>query len=805
MARAVFCKAKLKAAFPGVRDEVLHSIAEQMEYFRKQAGSTAEMNKMAKEFYREYLKRAAKIVENSRQNALRINQEVNFIIENFKDNPFEGLSSLIHYVASDKAGTSIETYAHTIQQEAFSILNVGLNRSKLLAVAKSGELDKDVFKIAHARRNKQPLPKDVDPRAIELADIYAKLTNYLQDTVEAAGSQRGRVEGYLGRRKYDAAKVKDMGPERFKRYMTKRLNLEATYGFQKDDPPYISKHLSKMYKTLITEQLEPTNVRAEGPDHLAVFQGVSKDQRLSASRSLVFKDADAEFDVHTTLGSGLVMQDMITMIGRDSRHAGAMSRLGPDYTKNWEAIKSLVSQKSSTKQALKLREKQKFLDGVFNVTVNGFNVGESAGAKLAVAAKALNRVSILGGVTPVSFTTDFATHANNIRNIKGKNLFSATFESLNQYIGNLNLSRKSRLETYEILGSYQNNGLGEYHSRFSPDEIVMGRVSKMQDIFFRLTGQTYQSGHWQFANEVHLGDILHSQIKNNFDNPAFKNYMSKYGLTSEEIRLLGKVSEKVNRRDIITTTAIDKLDISAKQKLDLKLKVGSFLKYNSHFISHPAPGVKTRFLLNMGLDQNSPLGIVTNLATDLLSFPVSILNLTSSTVRGGSDGKSFGQALRTPAGAKTIATLVASLTAAGGISLMMREASNNRKPQLDDPEFWIRAMTLGGALGIYGDFLLMDYSQRHISLTSQVAGPVIGGPVTDLFESSGLIARGKWELNPKEVKKMWDRVPGNNIFYLKAILDYYILEEMQEMVEPGYRNKRKRRERRRGQEPLFGR
>jgi hypothetical protein len=803
MSRGEFCKKKLKEAFPGVRDSVLDDITEQMEFFRKSAGSTKEMNDMAQKFYKEYTRQAKISVKNKKVNALKIQEETDFILSEFKNMPEQGLEALVTGVAGPAKGSgqSISSYTLAISQKAFSLLNHGLNTTKLLKIAKSGELDRDIFKISFARRNGLPVPKDVDPRAIELADVYFKVANNLQEQMELAGSQRGRLEGYMGKRTYDGLKVRDMGEEEFINKMMDKLDLQKTFGPQFDDEPFIRAALKEDFENIVLERIDRSKVRAEGSESIAVFNQGSKDKRRSKSRSFQFKDADAEFEIHQMFGKETVMQDVVDMIGRDSRAAAAMHRLGPDFDRNWEAIKSNVFQNVGPEENKRLQSKIRFLDGVFQVTTNGFQTGTSTLAKTTVAAKSLTRMGILGGVVPISAPTDLMTHALNLKNIEGRSLMGSLFQSVMDYTGALRFQGNAREEFFKEMGTYVNNGLGEYHSRFNPDDIVIGKLSQLQDIFFRVSGQTYQSGHWQFANEYMFGKVLAKNVGEGKISPQVEANLARYGIGPEERKLLsGAVKD-----GRIFMDYVDDLDLPAKAKNDLKLKVGSFLKENSQRISHPAPNERARYMLDLGLDKDTPMGAIFNLMTELKSFPISMLNVTSNLVRNNPDaaGKSFAEVLKTPAGIKTMAQIIVSLTMAGGLGMMARDMSNNRTPQLEDPKFWVKSMLGGGALGLYGDFLLQDYSNAFRSVGQDLAGPVIGGPIQDILSTTANLLYNQELKSSKVVEDFWKRIPGNNLFYTKALLDYYILESMQEAVEPGFKNKKRRNERRRGVEPLF--
>lgn len=806
MSRKDFCNTRLKDTFKGVREEVLNDISETVDYIRRTSKNTGDMNTRMKKFYADFLEDAKIEVKNRKKNALVIDEESQYILREFKDRPDKGLESLLVGTegAAFGSGRSIYAYSDVISDEMFSILNYELNSKRFLEIAKSGDLDRDLFRVMDARRRGQKLPAEIDPRAKELADIYAKVFNRLQDHVEMAGSKRGRYEGYLGRRSYDGVKVREMTMPKWREFMKQRLDLDKTFGPQFDDPKFIDAELERIWEDIVRGEFDKSRVQSEGPDITAVYKQGSRDKRKSKSRNFFFKDGDGEFEVFKEFGNEVLLEDVMSSIGRDSRYAAAMTRLGPDYERNWEAIKSIVSQNASIDGAKKLNTKIKSLDGLFDVAVNGFRVGHGKLAKVATAVKALNRTAILGGVTPISSLTDFASHVANLQSMTGKSYMGSLMTSLNGYTKNL--TGKSKQQVFKKLQTYVNNGLGEYHSRFSPDDIALGWTSRMQDTFFRLSGQTYQSSHWQMANEFQFSEFLGDFAKKDFNSlkPETQRFLGKYGIDEPTLKQLrGAIDED----GMIHADSIDNMTgISAKEKRDLKLKTVSYLRENAKRISHPGPGIKERYAVRMGIDEDSVAGVLLSMITDLSSFPLSILRANKNIVKTatGTDGQqSIFKALSTPAGAKTAAGLFASLTTAGAMSVALRDMANNKKPQIDTKEFWIRAIGAGGAAGLYSDYLLAPYHEHYRSLEGNIAGPVIGGPLASVTENmASIIYNG--EVKPQKlINDLWDTIPGNNLFYSKAVLDYYILENLQEAASPGFKMRKRRMERNRGQEPLF--
>lgn len=97
----------------------------------------------------------------------------------------------------------------------------------------------------------------------------------------------------------------------------------------------------------------------------------------------------------------------------------------------------------------------------------------------------------------------------------------------------------------------------------------------------------------------------------------------------------------------------------------------------------------------------------------------------------------------------------------------------------------------GGGLGIYGDFLFNEYDRSYRSFTANAAGPVISqlDNVADMFNK---LKRGE-NVSKEAGKLITDNTPFINLFYIRPVLDYLILWNLQEMSDPGSLRRGERR------------
>lgn len=95
-------------------------------------------------------------------------------------------------------------------------------------------------------------------------------------------------------------------------------------------------------------------------------------------------------------------------------------------------------------------------------------------------------------------------------------------------------------------------------------------------------------------------------------------------------------------------------------------------------------------------------------------------------------------------------------------------------------------------MGIYGDFLYGALKNRHGSGPIEtISGPTIG-PLLELGIVNPLeaIVAGKSgqvsHFAAKELQALRGFVPGNNIFYTKAVMDHLVWNRILDSLSPGY-------------------
>lgn len=204
------------------------------------------------------------------------------------------------------------------------------------------------------------------------------------------------------------------------------------------------------------------------------------------------------------------------------------------------------------------------------------------------------------------------------------------------------------------------------------------------------------------------------------------------------------------------------------------------------------PRAAEKMILNFGTRDGTALGIIIRMAAQFKSFPLSTITRNwLPTMKEGAS--SLGAVMRGEADISELgrpvmmaANTIASMTILGYLAGAMKDIASGKEPLPTDKwETWSRAFVQGGGAGFVGDILFAE-ARRGQSIFSAVTGPAIGNfeQVYNIFKQ---LREGEFDDAGGDA---WDLAKGNipfaNVFYVKALLNYTLLYNFQEMASPGY-------------------
>ena len=138
--------------------------------------------------------------------------------------------------------------------------------------------------------------------------------------------------------------------------------------------------------------------------------------------------------------------------------------------------------------------------------------------------------------------------------------------------------------------------------------------------------------------------------------------------------------------------------------------------------------------------------------------------------------------------------LSTSLALFGAIALQMKDIITGKDPRdMTTAKFWMAAYLQGGGIGILGDFLYTGMggdNRAGVPNWMNLFGPVIGSgleAVNLTLGNAGEALRGKeTHAGAEAVRFAKSHLPFLNLWYAKGALDHMALQDLQEMLSPGY-------------------
>ena len=145
-----------------------------------------------------------------------------------------------------------------------------------------------------------------------------------------------------------------------------------------------------------------------------------------------------------------------------------------------------------------------------------------------------------------------------------------------------------------------------------------------------------------------------------------------------------------------------------------------------------------------------------------------------------------------------LAALTAMTTMLGMVALQASQVVQGKDPRdMTEGKTWMQALLKGGALSLFGDFLLADQTEHGGTVIGTALGPVAGFAEEAIALTVGNLhqaARGEdTHAGAEAVKLGKSLLPAQNLWYARAAIDHLVFHQLQEYLSPGYLRKMKRR------------
>lgn len=798
-----------KAAGEGITDKQAKDLLDQIDEItalKKEQGNLAAVNDLVLNEIDNATNaiREAGLIEkrNALINAQVMKENMGFV-RRFP-NPGEGLTSLLvgTLKGSKGARNSIDARGVYLRAKYAGRLIDELEKENLLELFASGDIDREIAQeMWQLPGGKAGVSKN--KHAEQIAGILHKYQNDLVARMNRAGANIKLLPGYIVRQSHDMLKLRKAGFDKWAAEIITKLDSEKTFGTMKP-----ADFLREAYNGLVTGMHYKAKGEAEADKitYLLGFKGPSNlARRVSEERILHFKDADSWFEYHTMFGQAGLRESVMFGFEHGARNIALMEGLGTNPLAMLDRMMSaLKSENKGDLAKFDSLKDQKFhnmyreLDGTTRIPYN------LTKARIGRGIRFVNNMSKLGAAV-VSSITDIPFQAAEMR-YQGFGLL----ESYGNAFGNLLRGRgtDNQREIARLLGVGFDGILGDVTSRFSAEDTLGGSMAKLQQRFFKLNLMNW----WNDTHKTGVGLMMSNHLAELSGN-------AMNSLPMEEQRLLRLYDIDEKGWDLVRSTAYDEdgaryitpdeiqnlddarvakalglsLDdhpsaISRKvrqYKDKLETQLGAYFTDRANF-AIPTPGAAEHAMMNVGTQPGTNLGEALRFFMQFKSFPISAIRKGMGREIFGQGDYTFREAMLGGKGDMMgLVHLIVGTTIFGYLAMAAKDTIKGRTPRdATDPKTWASAFAQGGGLGIYGDFMFGEFSRYGRSAVATLAGPTFG-QFDDIAELWTRFRRGE-DLAAHAVRFLINNTPFINLFYTRTALDYLILYQLQESVNPGY-------------------
>lgn len=678
-----------------------------------------------------------------------------------------------------------------------------LRKAELLVIANSRTLDREIARELAELSKAEGVPGISGSKdALGIARIMDKYRKIAVSRENRAGAWIRPLDGYIVRQSHDMNRIRRAGFEQWKEFIAGRLDTEKT--FDGADP---EKFLQGAYDGVISGRHLKANAGDEN-DLKFVFKGPGNlAKRVSEHRILHFRDADAWFDYNERFGRGDLMTAFTGDLERAARNTALMETWGTNPRAMFGRVLDELKDKHRGDIKALGRLNRRALENQFREVTGEVNIPiDPSGALVGGMVRALQNATKLGGAT-LSALADLPFKASELR-FQGRGLGqsynAALFSALE------GMTPGDRRITAELIGVGLDGQIGDLSARFSARDELPGTVSKIQRIFFKLNLLTP----WTDANKRGIGLLMARDLGMQkavaFDklNPRLQSLLPQYDIDAARWDVLrGAVRKEADGREYMMPDAIRDIPDERLTSLidgratarrlqvlrdELETSLRSYYTDRAEF-AVPTPGAREFATLRQGIRPGTVVGEAVRFMMQFKAFPTTVITKALGRELFGRGARSYRNAIFKGQGDLWgVANIIVGTTIMGYVAQSAKQIAKGRTPRDPDSQAtWTAAMLQGGGLGIYGDFLLGEFNRFGRTALETAAGPALG----DLADVAQILARIRVgdDTAAQSLRVLKSNLPGANLFYTQAALDYLIFYNLQESINPGYLRRTERR------------
>jgi hypothetical protein len=738
----------------------------------------------------------------------------------FKGDYANGLKALIVGVQSGKkfARMSADAEITALSHEYTGKLMADLSRvDGGIDLIVSGEMDNEIAEVLWRLNTEGAELTGLDPRAIGIGKAVHKWQEIARVQANEAGAWIGRTPGWIVTQSHASNKIA-ADREGWMAMMRERADLGRM--MSETDAENVDDLLASIYENLASG----VHLKAPGGAGGAEAKGLKGMARgLSHDRTIHFKSAADWLAYNAEFGEGTLMEAISFGLLNTARATGLMRVWGPNHADTYQRVVNdlLASMKSKDPAAAtKLKEDAATVYDRYMTTVDGSTnlVGSNTAASFSQGVRAVQGMASLGASVLAS-VGDGGTIAMGARHVGGSAL-----DALGKAAGALfhGVPKAEQLEAWADMGVVMESLSGKLVSqRFTLDEGAPGILNAMQKRFFRWNLQNRWTDSMRMAVAEFMGMTMARRAGESFAAlpDAMRLSLTQYGIDEAmwDVFRTGAMRDVEGRKMLTPSAALGASDEAitplvvargqsvTPRNLD-RMRAEIERKFRLYFTDQNGymmlmPDAAVRGQVTQGTKRGTVAGEGIRFIMQFKSFPLAYTNrilgreVMQGFQQGGWSGGLFG-----------LGRVVATSLLFGYAAMTLKDLAKGRTPRdPSDPGTYGAAMAQGGGIGIFGDILTSQVTNR-----GQDAGIALLGPTAaDVLGSqgiAGIAARAAEGRDPSAAASRFitGNTPFLNLFYTRLVLDYAVLWNLQEWANPGSLRRMERElEDRTGQEFLI--
>lgn len=635
-------------------------------------------------------------------------------------------------------------------------------------------------------------------RAKKGAEAWRRVTELLRQRFNDAGGDIGFLEDWGLPQHHSMEKVGKASQDDWVGFVVGKLdrNKYVKENGERMNDAEIAEFLGNAYETIATggmNKLGDSGLRISG----------ARANRGSAERQIHFRDAEAYLDYQQRFGEKSMWDILVNHIDGVSKDIALVETYGPNPD---HVFRALLDPLASETAKAKPRDAWR-VSLMRNSTENLYNF--VAGRTQPVANPHIARwsdhvrnwlVATHLGSALISSLSDNGTMylTAKVNNLPMAQLLRNQLAAMNPVNKEeLHLARGAGLSMETLIGSvnrWATDSLGPSASRWAANAVMRASgLSAWSDAHKRAYGVTMMGG---------VGNLVrkHASVSKLADDDG--RILKSKGITDQDWaiwRLAEQEDWGNGNTTMLTPESImripseklaafgnpERVKFEAMRKL-----LGAVTEEVDMAVI--SPGARERVLAGANMQRGEWKGELVRSFFLFKSFPISVMM------------RHWSRAMGMPsAGGRVayLATFLASTTVLGAMSQQISDLITGKNPREafgeKAPQFWLNAMLKGGGLGLYGDFLFSDHTRYGSGALASMLGPV-ASLVDDAVKLAQGIPLNAVEGKPEQtggdlVKFGKGLIPGQNLWYTKAVMDHLIFNQLQEYFSPGYLRRMEKR------------